>query len=160
MTTPQQRNGIGSRVTRRGVLKGALGAAALVNSSAAAAFLSTYSPAPLDRPQPYPGDLPPASPPPGMAAFQIPTGVSRRAAAFGYRGGAFSDQRDFVMTSVLVQHPRGDLLIDTGLGRQIESQFQLMPASFRAITKYTRIAPAADHLEAAGYDPTRLRGIL
>jgi hypothetical protein len=87
-----------------------------------------------------------------MAAFQIPTGISRRAASFGYRGGAFSDQRDFVMTVVLVKHPRGDLLIDTGLGRQIDRQFQAMPAAFRAITQYDRIGAAADLLDTTGYD--------
>jgi pimeloyl-ACP methyl ester carboxylesterase len=52
-----------------------------------------------------------------MSAFQIPTGFNHRTAAFGYRGGAFSDQRDFVMTAVLVKHPRGDLLIDTACTR-------------------------------------------
>src|SRR5215831_9027687 len=40
-------------MTRRGMLKGTLAAAAVVNYSAAAAFLSTYGPAPLDSPQPY-----------------------------------------------------------------------------------------------------------
>src|SRR5262249_30818394 len=116
MTIPPEKYGIGSRMTRRGVLKGALGTAALVNYSAAAAFLSTHSPAPLDRPLPYQGELPPASPPRGMAAFQIPAGYTHRAAAFAYRGGAFSDPWDSVTTAVLVQHPGGDVLIDTGLG--------------------------------------------
>src|SRR5262249_7718280 len=96
------------RMTRRGGLKGALAAAAVVNDSASGLFLSTYGPAPLDPPQPYPGTLPPASPPPQMAAFQLPTGISDSAATFGYRGAAFSDLRHFVMTAVLVKHPRGD----------------------------------------------------
>jgi glyoxylase-like metal-dependent hydrolase (beta-lactamase superfamily II) len=95
-----------------------------------------------------------------MAAFQIPTGVSQRGAAYFYRGGAFSDQRDAVMTAVLVQHPRGDVLIDTGLGRQIDTQMQLMPAEFRAITRYVTTRSAADQLRAAGYDYSSLRGIL
>jgi glyoxylase-like metal-dependent hydrolase (beta-lactamase superfamily II) len=64
------------------------------------------------------------------------------------------------MTAVLVKHPRGDLLIDTGLGREIDRQFQLMPAAFRAITKYVRIGAAADRLDAAGFDPASLSGIL
>jgi glyoxylase-like metal-dependent hydrolase (beta-lactamase superfamily II) len=95
-----------------------------------------------------------------MAAFQIPTGTSDSAATFGYRGAAFSDLRHFVMTAVLVKHPRGDLLIDTGLGRQIDRQFELMPAAFRAITKYNGIGTAADQLEAAGYELRSLSGIL
>ncbi len=94
------------RMTRRGILRGALAAAAVANYSAAAEFLSTYGPAPLDRPQRYPGELPPASPPAGMAAFHIPTGFNHRSAAFFYRGGAFSDQRNSASTAVLVTHPR------------------------------------------------------
>jgi glyoxylase-like metal-dependent hydrolase (beta-lactamase superfamily II) len=148
------------RMTRRGILKGALVAAAIANYSAAAAFLSTYGPAPLDEPQLYTGELPPAAPPPGMTAFQIPAGYTHRAAAFAYRGGAFSEGWDSVTTAVLVQHPRGDLLIDTGLGRQIDTQIQLMPSFFRAISPYVKMTAAADQLRAAGYDPRSLRGIL
>ncbi|TMQ08543.1 MAG: MBL fold metallo-hydrolase [Deltaproteobacteria bacterium] len=64
------------------------------------------------------------------------------------------------MTAALVKHPRGDLLIDTGLGRSIETQLPLMPRSFRLVTDLERGRPAADQLDAAGYDRTRLRGIL
>jgi glyoxylase-like metal-dependent hydrolase (beta-lactamase superfamily II) len=114
----------------------------------------------MDEPQPYAGQLPPASPPPGVAAFHIPTGFNHRSAAFVYRGGAFSDQRNSASTAVLVTHPRGDLLIDTGFGRQIDAQFQLLPASLRAVTRYVRLSPAAVQLDAAGYDRTALRGML
>jgi glyoxylase-like metal-dependent hydrolase (beta-lactamase superfamily II) len=147
-------------MTRRGLLKTAFAAAAVVDYSAAGVFLSTYGPAPLPRPDAHPGELPPASPPPGMAAFQIPTGFNHRTSAFAYRGGAFSDPWDSVMTSVLVTHPRGDLLLDTGLGRQIDTQFQHESSQLRAITKYIKLSPAADQLEAAGYDLTSLSGIL
>jgi glyoxylase-like metal-dependent hydrolase (beta-lactamase superfamily II) len=147
-------------MTRRRVLKGALAAAAVVNYSAAATFLSTYGPAPMDKPQPYSGYLPAASPPPSMAAFHIPTGFNHRSAAFFYRGGAFSDQRNSASTAVLVTHPRGDLLIDTGFGRQIDTQFQLLPASLRAVTQYVKMSAAADQLDAAGYDRSALRGML
>jgi glyoxylase-like metal-dependent hydrolase (beta-lactamase superfamily II) len=148
------------QITRRRGLKYALTAAAVVNHSAAATFLSTYGPAPMDKPQPYAGQLPPASPPQGMAAFHIPTGFNHRSAAFFYRGGAFSDQRNSASAAVLVTHPRGDLLIDTGFGRQIDTQFQLLPASLRAVTQYVKMSAAADQLEAAGYDRRALRGML
>ncbi|HEX7837116.1 MAG TPA: MBL fold metallo-hydrolase [Kofleriaceae bacterium] len=137
-----------------------IGAAALVMNLVVALFLTTYCSAPLPRPAPLDGPLPPASPPAGMALLQLPTGVIHRTAAFGYRGGAFSDRRDFAMTAVLVKHLRGDLLLDTGLGRGIETQLPLMPRSFRVLTDHERGRPAADQLDAAGYDRTRLRGIL
>jgi glyoxylase-like metal-dependent hydrolase (beta-lactamase superfamily II) len=147
-------------MTRRGLLQGGLAAAALINYSAAGVFLSTYGPAPLPQPEPYAGELPPASPPLDMAAVQMPTGYNHRTSAFAYRGGAFSDPWDSVMTSVLVKHPQGDLLIDTGLGRQIDTQFQRESPQLHAVTKYVKLTPAADQLHAAGYDPVSLRGIL
>jgi glyoxylase-like metal-dependent hydrolase (beta-lactamase superfamily II) len=147
-------------VTRRGLLRKGLAAAAVVNYSAAGLFLSTYAPAPLPGAEPYAGDLPPASPPRGMVAFQIPTGYIHRTSAFAYRGGAFSEPWNSTMTAVLVRHPQGDLLIDTGLGRQIDAQFQLESPQLHAITKYVKLTPAADQLDAAGYDRSSLRGIL
>lgn len=116
--------------------------------------------APLPPPPLLVGELPAASPPPTMAMFQLPTGVIHRRAAVAYRGGSFRERRDFAMTAVLVRHPRGDFLIDTGFGRQIEAHFRSMPALFRALSDLERGQPAADQLDAAEYDRRALRGIL
>jgi glyoxylase-like metal-dependent hydrolase (beta-lactamase superfamily II) len=126
----------------------------------ALAFGRTYCASPLPRPSPLASPLPTASPPPEMAVFQLMTGVIHRSAAFAYRGGSFRDARDFSMAAVLVKHPRGDLLIDTGFGRDIDAQFQLMPLPFRLATSYARFTSAAEQLDAAGYDRKRLRAIL
>ena len=88
------------------------------------------------------------------------TGVSHRVAASGYRGGSLFERRDFSMAATLVKHPQGDLLIDTGFGRNIDKKFRTMPLMFRAITFYSLWQPAADQLRAAGYDPKSLRAIL
>jgi glyoxylase-like metal-dependent hydrolase (beta-lactamase superfamily II) len=61
---------------------------------------------------------------------------------------------------VLVQHPQGDILIDTGLGRMIGAQLKQMPFLFRLATDLEQSRPAADRLDAAGYDRQRLRYIL
>ncbi len=123
-------------------------------------FVRSFAPAPLPPPAPFEGSLPPASPPAAMAIFQLPTGVVHRTAAFAYRGGSFRDYRDFSMAGALVRHPRGDLLIDTGFGREIDTQIMLMPFLFRMITSYSRAEPAAAQLDAVGYDRKNLRGIL
>ncbi|HSP96400.1 MAG TPA: MBL fold metallo-hydrolase [Candidatus Dormibacteraeota bacterium] len=141
-------------------MKKTLLAAALVVVVALGLFLHSFAAAPLPPPPPFTGSLPPASPPAAMAVYQLPTGVTHRSAAFGYRGGSFADKRDFAMTATLVTHPRGDLLIDTGLGRHIDEQVQLMPFFFRAATSYAHTASAADLLDAAGYDRRRLRAVL
>lgn len=123
-------------------------------------LLRTFAAAPLPPPAPFSGPWPAADPPAAMAVLQLPTGVIHRSAAFAYRGGAFRDRRDFPMAAVLVKHPRGDLLIDSGFGRDIDVHFQVMPWYFRASTRYVKGRPAAEQLAAAGYDRRRLRGVL
>jgi len=123
-------------------------------------LLATFSASPLPAPAPLAVDAPAASPPADMAIFQLPTGVTHRSAAFAYRGGAFSDARDFAMSALLVKHPQGDLLIDTGLGRDLDAQIAAMPFWFRATTSLERTSSAAEQLDAAGYDRSRLRAIL
>ncbi|HTF33331.1 MAG TPA: MBL fold metallo-hydrolase [Myxococcota bacterium] len=124
------------------------------------AFLVLFGRSPLPQPPPLTEPMPFAAPPLGMAVFQLPTGMTHRSAAFAYQGGSFFDKRDFAMTAVLVKHPRGDLLIDTGFGRDIDAQLRLMPAAFRAITSYERGTSAADQLDAKGYDRHALRSIV
>ena len=133
---------------------------ALAPNLALALFLSTYCGAPLPAPPPFAGALPPASPPAGMAIAQLPTGIIPRTAAFAYRGGSMFDARDFTMTAVLVRHPRGDVLIDTGLGRDIDTQVVAMPFWFRAMSPYQRGPSAAEQLAAVGYDRRALRAVL
>lgn len=135
-------------------------AAAAPLALAAALFASTFRASPLPAAPPFAGPLPAASPPASMAVYQLPTGVTHRSAGFAYRGGSLRDARDFAMAATLVRHPRGDLLIDTGLGRDIDAQFRRMPLWFRATTSWTRGRSAREQLDAAGYDRRALRGIL
>jgi glyoxylase-like metal-dependent hydrolase (beta-lactamase superfamily II) len=128
--------------------------------AAGALFANTFRASPLRAPAPLAGALPSPAPPLQMTIHSLPTGVTHRSAGFAYRGGSFRDKRDFAMSAVLVKHPRGDLLIDTGLGREIDSQFRRMPFWFRATTSYTAARPAAEQLDAAGYDRRALRAIV
>src|SRR5262249_44727770 len=75
-------------------------------------------PAPPRRARPRPGGPPRAATPPAeMAIYGMETGVVYRRAGFTYRGGSWFEHRDSAVTAVLVKHPRGDLLIDSGFGR-------------------------------------------
>jgi glyoxylase-like metal-dependent hydrolase (beta-lactamase superfamily II) len=135
----------------------ATGAAILVTL---ALFLHTLSASPLPKPDPYAGPLPIATPPKEVAVFSVMTGVNHRVAAYGYRGGPLFERRDFSIAGALVKHTGGDLLIDTGFGRNFREQFRTMPWIFRAVTFYTLWQPAADQLRATGYDQKSLRAIL
>jgi N-acyl homoserine lactone hydrolase len=124
------------------------------------AVLLASSPAPLPAlSEPIP-EWPHASPPADMSIAHLPTGIVHRNAAFAYRGGSFRDKREFAVSAVLVRHPRGDLLIDTGFSRDIDAKFERMPFWFRAVTDYTMLEPAAAQLDRAGYDRHRLRAIV
>ena len=91
-----------------------------------------------------------------MAIYALPTGVIHRTSAFAYRGGSPWEKWDSVMTAVLVRHPKGDVLIDTGVGRTVASQLKEAPLLFRLVTDLVPLQPAADQLDAAGYDRKKL----
>src|SRR5215475_10576621 len=95
-----------------------------------------------------------------MVVYSVVAGVNHRVAAFGYRGGSLFERREFSMAGALVQHPKGDLLIDTGFGRNIDQQFRTLPFAVRLITFYSLWRPAADQLWDVGYDLKSLRAIL
>jgi glyoxylase-like metal-dependent hydrolase (beta-lactamase superfamily II) len=136
------------------------GGIALMTHIAFGLFLTTYSASPLPAPPLLADPLPPASPPACMTIFALPTGVNHRTSAFAYRGGSPWEKWDSVMIAVLVRHPQGDVLIDTGIGRTIDSQLKGMPFSFRLGTDLEQFQPAADQLDAPGYDRKNLRYIL
>jgi len=107
-----------------------IGIAAVLILVPLALLLNTFPAAPLQKPAPYAGPLPPAAnPPKGMAVHSVVAGVNHRVAAFGYRGGSLFERRDFSMAGALVKHPKGNLLIDTGFGRNIDQQFRTLPFS-------------------------------
>jgi len=104
--------------------------------------------------------LPSANPPAGLELYALPTGAMHSQAMFAYRGGPVGEPRDFAMTAYLVRHPRGDLLIDTGFGSQVDQQFKTLPLLMRTTSSYTTGKTAAEQLISAGIDPTSLAGVL
>ena len=109
-------------------------------------------------PAAWSGPLPPATPPPGMAIYQLPTGTYETRALFAVQGGSFRDKRHFAATAILVRHPEGDLLIDAGFGSGVAAHVASLPRFVRA--PYRAARTAAEQLEAGGYDRGRLLGVL
>jgi N-acyl homoserine lactone hydrolase len=133
-------------------------AAALAAIAAAFLAVRSFRPAPLPAPAAWTGPLPQASPPGSMAIYQLPTGTYENRAALAYRGGSFSDVRQFAATAVLVQHPAGDLLIDAGFGANVEAHIAAMPSYRR--TPHQLGVTVGDQLRANNYDMARLRGVV
>lgn len=88
----------------------------------------------------------------GVRLSAIPTGSMRAPAALAYRGGAFDDEREFVIGAILLRHPKGDLLFDAGFGREVDRHAHSLPWPLRAATDYTAGQPVIEQFEAAGYD--------
>jgi N-acyl homoserine lactone hydrolase len=109
-------------------------------------------------PPAWAGPLPEAAPPSDMAIYQLPTGTYETRAAFAVRGGSFRDKRHFAATAILVQHPKGDLLIDAGFGSGIAAHLAALPRIQRA--PHQAAETVSEQLDASGYDRSRLLGVL
>lgn len=74
---------------------------------------------------------------------------------FTYRGGSFLKPITVNHTAVLVRHPRGSFLFDSGLGRRIDSQYEAdMPLWARPFFQYEKpVSPARDQIQHAGLAP-------
>ncbi|MGW3855444.1 MBL fold metallo-hydrolase [Micromonospora arida] len=131
---------------------------ALLGVAASLIAIRSFRPAPFAAPTPWTGPLPDASPPSEMAIYQLPTGTYENRAFLAYRGGGFSDVRQFAATAVLVQHPAGDLLIDAGFGANVEAHIAAMPSYRR--TPHELGSTVRDQLRAKDYDMARLKGVV
>jgi N-acyl homoserine lactone hydrolase len=109
-------------------------------------------------PRGWQGPLPEATPPPGMAIYQLPTGTYETRAAFAFTGGSVRDKRPFAATAILVTHPQGDFMIDAGFGSEIAAHVNAQPWFARA--PYQATGTACEQLDASGYDRSALRGVL
>lgn len=83
----------------------------------------------------------------------IETGYARTLEAFVYRGGSYFKTRKLSHVAILVQHPNGNFLFDTGLGSQLHKQFQ-EEFSFieRQMFKYHKTQTVGESLEKNNFD--------
>jgi len=125
----------------------------------ATALMLTFTAEKLDIAEVAIGELPPASPPAEMTIGAVPTGSMESRAAFAYRGGSWNDIRQFSMTALLVRHPKGDLLIDAGFGKDVDEHVKMLPSLMQRFTTYSKGAPASAQLSTAA-PPVNLSGIV
>tara|TARA_R110001592_G_scaffold362052_1_gene674728 strand:- start:4471 stop:5382 length:912 start_codon:yes stop_codon:yes gene_type:complete len=74
--------------------------------------------------------------------------------------GSWFTKRKLVHTSVLVSHPKGDFLFDSGIGREFEDQMSIFSFFEQQLFKIENVRPARDQLEQADYDITRLFAVI
>lgn len=135
-----------------------IGCLVAVTLVAIGGLMLTFVPAKLELPQVDVGNLPPASPPAEMSISALPTGTYESPAALAFRGGSWSETRHLAMTALLIRHPKGDLLIDAGAGKNVDEHIKTLPWFQK--TPYAKGSPAAAQLEANGIRPSDLAGII
>ncbi len=65
--------------------------------------------------------------------------------------GSWFTLRRLAQNAVLIRHPQGDVLIDSGLGSNIEQQFSVNSFMNRQLFAYTDLDPAIEQFKRAGY---------
>lgn len=75
-------------------------------------------------------------------------------------GGRIFEVRKLVHVAILVEHPKGDFLWDTGLGREVEQQMEVFSFLDKQLFKVENHAPARDQLAQNGYDLSRLKMVI
>ncbi len=120
----------------------------------------TFTAALLPVPDAVPVTLPDTHPPAGMQLFAIPAGRMQSRAMLAFRGGSFSDRRVFGMGAILVRHPLGDVLFDSGFSRDVEAHFRTTPRLMQLTSEYAEEATVAEQLRHAGIALTALKGVV
>ncbi len=100
----------------------------------------------------------PAAPSTGVTFSLIKTGHVHSLAGLVYSGGSFFQKVEINHVAVLVRHAQDSFLFDSGLGRNIEAQYQQdMPWWARPSFKYEPpVTPARDQLDRAGIAVPRI----
>ena len=75
-------------------------------------------------------------------------------------GGSWLTPRKLVHTSVLVSHPKGDFLFDSGIGQEYEAQMSSFSFFEKQLFKIENVSPARSQLNQAQYSFTNLFAII
>ncbi len=122
---------------------------------------STFTAAKLDLSLVDPvWETPIATPPEGMRLSVLSTGEMLSKQLFSFRGGDLGTEYISGMDVVLIEHPEGRFLLDTGFGRNVDAHAESMPFLMRNLANYRKNQPAVDRLLDAGYPLGTIDGIL
>jgi glyoxylase-like metal-dependent hydrolase (beta-lactamase superfamily II) len=132
---------------------------ALVLGVGIAALYWTFTADNLPVPAPPPLTPPAAMTTQGVELKAILAGKMLSRAAMAYRGGSLTEERVFNMGGILVQHPKGTLLFDTGFGSAVDQQFRMTPWLMQQTARYEKEPTVAAQLQTAGIALPSLTGV-
>ncbi|MBU3055303.1 MBL fold metallo-hydrolase [Pseudomonas indica] len=92
----------------------------------------------------------------GLRFTLVKTSETETLDAFTVEGGDWTEKAIADHVAVLIEHHAATLLFDTGLGRQVNSQFQEIPWWERKLLQYGPVQPVRDRLDADGIRVDRI----
>ena len=109
----------------------------------------TFTAADLDVPE-APAIAPlPAMTTQGVELKAILAGKMFSSAGLAFRGGSLGEERIFGMGAILVRHPKGTILFDTGLGKNVDEHFNTVPWLMQQTARYEKEPTVAEQLSEA-----------
>ena len=75
-------------------------------------------------------------------------------------GGSWFKLRQLAQNAVLIHHPKGDVLIDTGLGKNIHQQFEANDILDQQLFRFEDLNPVYTQLQKAQYPPSKVSKII
>ncbi len=75
-------------------------------------------------------------------------------------GGSWFKMRQLAQNAVLIHHPKGDVLIDTGLGENVHQQFETNGFLDRQLFKFEALNPVYSQLLDNQYKPSSITKII
>jgi glyoxylase-like metal-dependent hydrolase (beta-lactamase superfamily II) len=98
---------------------------------------------------------------PEVSLSIINTGESITTEAFTFSGGRWLTDFTMPHSAFLIRHPKGTILFDTGLGADIDEQYnEEMPFYMKPLMTYIKRSCAKAQLQEAGIDPTQVQSVI
>lgn len=118
----------------------------------------------VKRPLSVPKAMGPALPEPVSidgVSFSVIRGAEMESQeGFSVRGGSLSKSFISGLAAFMVEHPRGRLLIDAGVGRSVQEHLKTTPLLLQTMASLTVKQPTIDALAARGLGSDGLRGVV
>lgn len=131
-----------------------------VIATAAGLGMPAFASQPFAATPAYGNELPEARPPGAMTLRALPSGKIFSRAALAYEGGNFTDQREFNVGAILVQHPSGNLLFDSGFGQHVNEHAKTRTRLMQWTGRYERGSTIAQQLAMNGIQPGELKAVV
>ena len=132
----------------------------LVIAASMTALWFSFSAATLPVGKPPKFSLSDNNSPQGMTLTAISAGKMFSKAGLAYRGGDLNKEIVMSMGGVLIQHPKGNLLIDAGFASNIDEHFATTPAIMQRTSTYEAGTPIVQQLPKAGLSPKDLSAVI